>query len=60
MPLDQRPMFSDDATTTRSCTNAAAFLDGILAVALTRQEGPTHIRLYTATITEEVAKWVGA
>jgi perosamine synthetase len=55
VPLDQRPMFADD--TRPPCANAAAFLDGILALVLTREDSDERIRHYAETITREVSRW---
>jgi perosamine synthetase len=54
VPLDQRPMFISD---TPPCTTAAAVLDGILAVVLTRHDDEQRIRHYAKTITQEVTRW---
>lgn len=58
VPLDQRPMFASD--THPACTAAAEFLDGILAVVLTRQDDEQRIRDYASTITREVHQWANA
>jgi dTDP-4-amino-4,6-dideoxygalactose transaminase len=58
VPLDQRPMFADD--TRPPCANAAAFLNGILAVVLTREDSDARIRHYAETITREVTRWASA
>ncbi|MGH3798347.1 MAG: DegT/DnrJ/EryC1/StrS family aminotransferase [Pseudonocardiaceae bacterium] len=55
VPLDQRPIFASD--TRPPCTTAAKFLDGILAVVLTRQDDERRIRDYVDTITREVTRW---
>lgn len=60
VPLDQRAAFTNHATPADPCLNAAAFLDGILAVTLISHDSPARIRHYAATITEEVARWAGA
>ncbi len=57
VPLDQRPLFTSD---TPPCSTAAAFLDGILAVVLTRQDDEQQIRRYAETIAWEVTRWVSA
>ncbi|MGH3796592.1 MAG: hypothetical protein ACRDSP_17090 [Pseudonocardiaceae bacterium] len=41
-------------------TTAAEFLDGILAVVLTRQDDERRIRDYVDTITREVTRWASA
>ncbi len=58
VPLDQRPMFASD--TRPACTTTAEFLDGILAVVLTRQDDEQRIRDYAETIAREVTGWVSA
>ncbi|MGH3963972.1 MAG: DegT/DnrJ/EryC1/StrS family aminotransferase [Pseudonocardiaceae bacterium] len=57
VPLDQRPMFPDD---TPPCTTAAAVLDGILAVILTRHDDDQRIRRYADTIAREAIRWASA
>ncbi|WP_410658393.1 DegT/DnrJ/EryC1/StrS family aminotransferase [Amycolatopsis sp. lyj-112] len=54
IPMDQRPMFTRDRP---DCVNAAAFLDGILALVLTRDDDMHRIRDYAETITQEVTRW---
>lgn len=56
IPLDQRPMFVSDNTP--RCTKAAALLDSILAVALTRTDDHGRIKEYAAIIEREVHRWV--
>ncbi len=58
IPLDQRSLFTGDAPPT--CTTAAEFLDGILAVVLTRHDDDKQIRHYAETITREVTRWASA
>ncbi|MGH3669822.1 MAG: DegT/DnrJ/EryC1/StrS family aminotransferase [Pseudonocardiaceae bacterium] len=55
IPLDQRPPFSGDTLPT--CASAAEFLDGILAVVLTRVDDEAQIRHYAKTITREATRW---
>lgn len=55
VPLDQRPTFTSD---TPPC--AAAVLDSILAVVLTRQDDEQRIRHYAETIAREVTRWASA
>lgn len=57
IPLDQRPMFTSD---TPPCTTAAAVLDGILAVVLTRQDDERRIRHHAETIAREATRWASA
>ncbi|HEY6424152.1 MAG TPA: hypothetical protein VIY28_13070 [Pseudonocardiaceae bacterium] len=57
IPLDRRPMFTSD---TPPCTTAAAVLDGILAIVLTRQDDEQRIRHYAETITREATRWASA
>ena len=54
VPQDQRSLFSAD---TPPCPVASWFLDGILAVVLTRDDDEGTIRDYAATITQEVTEW---
>lgn len=58
VPLDQRPLFAHDTPPT--CRTAARFLDGILAIALTRHDDEQRIQSYAETITREVTRWVNA
>ncbi len=58
IPLDQRPPFAGDTPPT--CTTAAEFLDGILAVVLTRRDDDKQIHYYAETITREVTRWASA
>lgn len=58
IPLDQRPMFTGD--THPACTTAAEFLDGILAVVLTRHDDEQRIRDHAETVTREVTRWASA
>lgn len=58
IPLDQRPPFSGDTPPT--CTTTAQFLDGILAVVLTRSDDDAQIRRYADTITQEATRWASA
>ncbi|MFD2422420.1 DegT/DnrJ/EryC1/StrS family aminotransferase [Amycolatopsis pigmentata] len=55
IPLDQRPVFTRD--TRPRCHAAAEFLDGILAVVLTRHDDQQRIREYAETIAREVTRW---
>lgn len=58
IPLDQRPMFTDN--TRPPCITAAELLDGILAVALSRHDDEEQIRNHAETITREVTRWASA
>lgn len=60
IPLDERAAFTDRAGPAGACVNAASFLDGILAVALTRNDDTAQIRRYAATTSQEVTRWAGA
>ncbi len=55
VPLDQRHLFVTGDTP--PCTRAAAFLDGILALVLTRDDDEQRIRDYAETIAREVTRW---
>ena len=58
VPLDQRPVFHDP--TRAPCRNAAAYLDSVLAVALTRADDERDIQRYATIIGEETARWASA
>ncbi|MGH3548167.1 MAG: DegT/DnrJ/EryC1/StrS family aminotransferase [Pseudonocardiaceae bacterium] len=58
IPLDRRPLFSGGTAPT--CTTASEFLDGILAVVLTRGDDDAQIRRYAETITREATRWANA
>ncbi|MGW0251133.1 DegT/DnrJ/EryC1/StrS family aminotransferase [Nocardia goodfellowii] len=58
IPLDQRPILRPYNPS--PCGNAAAFLDSVLAVALTRHDDHGRIEQYATTITEEVHRWGSA
>lgn len=60
VPLDHRPAFTTEPNRPCGCVAAAALLDGILAVCLTRQDDETSIRRYAATIAKEVTRWADA
>ncbi|MGI9001991.1 MAG: DegT/DnrJ/EryC1/StrS family aminotransferase [Pseudonocardia sp.] len=55
VPLDQRDLFV--TVDTPSCTRAARFLDGILALVLTREDDEQRLREYAMTIAREVNRW---
>lgn len=58
VPLDQRPMFTED--TPPGCGVTAEFLEGILAPALTRHDDEQVLRRYAKTIKREVTRWASA